>query len=114
MSLTTDSVFSASDEGVSQLYVSLLQALSSFGPVTADPKKTSIHLLNRTAFAGIHPRKNYLNLEFKSVAPIAGPRIQKSEQTSKHRFHNTVRLTDRAELDSELLAWLRAAYDLSS
>jgi hypothetical protein len=109
-----ESVFASSDPIVPELYAALLDALRALGVITAEPKKTSIHLVNRTGFAGVHPRKSYINVEFKSATPVEGTRIQKSEQISRNRFHNTVRLTSPAEIDRELLAWLRGAYELSA
>lgn len=114
MEPTAESVFAASDPIVPELYDALLRALQEFGAVTAEPKKTSIHLVNRTGFAGVHPRKGYLNLEFKSAAPVEAARIQKSEQISRNRFHNTVRVTNPADIDPELLGWLHNAYELSA
>lgn len=107
-------VFAASEPVVSELYAALLQALGSLGPVGTEPKKTCVHLVNRTGFAGVHPRKGYFNLEFKSTAPVQSTRVQKSEQISRNRYHNTVRITRYQEIDAELLQWLRAAYELSA
>ena len=47
---------------VKLLYQKLLKELGKFGKVVVEEKKTSIHLKNRVAFSGVHPRKNYLIL----------------------------------------------------
>ena len=49
----------------------------------------------------------------KSDREISSPRIHKSEQTSAQRFHHEVKLTSPAEVDSELVKWLKDAYELS-
>ncbi|HYJ78641.1 MAG TPA: DUF5655 domain-containing protein [Longimicrobiaceae bacterium] len=103
-----------SDPAVAELYAGLLGALAAVGAVTAEPKKTCVHLVNRTGFAGVHPRRGHLNLEIKSSSPIDSPRVAKCEQVSAHRFHNTVPLRAAAEVDAELLGWLRDAYQLST
>jgi Domain of unknown function (DUF5655) len=76
------------------------------------PKKTSIHLTRSVGFAGVHPRKSYLYLNIRTDYPIASPRIAKSEQVSKNRFHNELKLTSPDEIDAELLGWLKDAYAL--
>jgi hypothetical protein len=106
-------LFADKTASVRAVYDQLLLALSELGSIVAEPKKTSIHLVRKTGFAGVHPRKNALNLEFKSDHAIEHPRITKCEQISKHRFHNTVKLTTASEIDAELLDWLRAAYAIS-
>jgi hypothetical protein len=92
----------------------LLQAAAKFGPILEEPKKTSIHLVNKTALAGVATRKSALVLTIKSDRKLSSPRIHKSEQTSANRFHHEVKLTSPAEVDSELVQWLKDAYALSA
>jgi hypothetical protein len=96
-----------------QLYQDLLAALRGLGPFEVEVKKTSIHLVRKTAFAGVAPRKAHLVLTLKSDRPVASPRIFKSEQTSASRWHHEVKITAAEQIDAELLAWLRAGYELS-
>ena len=77
------------------------------------PKKTSIHLTNRTAFAGVATRKDALILTIKSAADIASPRVHKHEQTSANRWHLEVRLENPDQVDQEVIGWLRKAYELA-
>ncbi|HYN90020.1 MAG TPA: DUF5655 domain-containing protein [Ardenticatenaceae bacterium] len=98
---------------VRQVYDRLMAALQQFGPVVEEPKKTSIHLVNKSGFAGVHTRKGYINLEFKADRAVESPRIAKSEQVSRNRFHHLVRLESADDVDAELLAWLKEAYELS-
>jgi hypothetical protein len=91
-----------------------LKASARFGPVIEDPKKTSIHLVNKTAFAGVATRKSAIVLTIKSDRKLASSRIHKSEQTSASRYHHEVKLTSPADVDAELKDWLKAAYELSA
>ena len=111
---TVNSHFEGKDTAVRQIYDRLLQASGKFGPVAEEPKKTSIHLMNQTAFAGVATRKSALVLTIKSDRKLSSPRIHKSEQTSARRFHHEVKLTSPAEVDSELVRWLKDAYALSA
>ena len=106
--------FAKSDPAVHQTYRRILEAAREVGPVVEDPKKTSIHLVARTAFAGIATRRSALILTLKSAKDIRSPRIEKREQVSAHRWHVEVRLARPSEVDRQLTAWLSAAYALSS
>ena len=111
---TVKSHFEGKDAAVLQIYERLLKATGKFGPVAEDPKKTSIHLVNKTAFAGVATRKSAMVLTIKSDRKLSSPRIHKSEQTSAKRYHHEVKLTSPAEVDSELVKWLKDAYALSA
>ena len=106
--------FAGREPAIRKIYDRLLLVSGKLGPVREDPKKTSIHLVNKTAFAGVVTRKNAIILTLKSDREIASPRIHKSQQTSASRFHHEVRLTSPADVDAELTGWLKAAYELSA
>ena len=101
------------DPSVRALYDQLLSMLQALGPVTEDPKKTSIHLNRKSALAGVETRKDGLLLNIKSDHPIQSPRIEKAEQISAKRFHHKVRISSLGDLDEELNSWLKEAYLLS-
>ena len=105
--------FEACTPAVRAVYDRLLAAAKRFGPFQEEPKKTSIHLARKTAFAGIATRKSALILTLKSATDLKSPRISKHEQASANRWHLEVRLDDAAQVDGELVGWLKAAYDLA-
>lgn len=78
-----------------------------------DPKKTSIHLNRRVAFAGVATRKSALIVTLKSAADIQSERVVKHQHTSANRWHVDVRLDDRSDVDAELREWLSCAYALA-
>jgi len=110
---TIEDQFVGKNPDVRATYDRLLVALRAFGPVNEEPKKTSIHLANKSGFAGVHTRKNFIILNIRSDRAIESPRIVKSEQVSKNRFHQEVKLQSVQEVDAELLGWLKSAYELS-
>jgi hypothetical protein len=112
--MTVNAHFENRDAVVRQIYDRLLKSARTFGPVVEDPKKTSIHLVNRTAFAGVATRKSAIVLTIKADSDISSPRIHRSEQASARRFHHEVKLTSPADVDSELIGWLKHAYTLSN
>ena len=108
------SLFGGGDPAVLATYERLLVALAEIGSFTEEPKKTSIHLVRTSGFAGVHPRKRSLTLNLRIDHPLAGPRVARVEQVSKNRFHNEVKLERPEDVDAELIAWLREAYMLGA
>jgi len=100
-------------ETVKATYDAILSAARSLGPVGEDPKKTSIHLMRRTAFAGVATRRASLLLTLKSATDVRSRRIRRRERPSSNRWHLEIELTSPKEIDRELRAWLSHAYDLA-
>jgi hypothetical protein len=111
---TVMSHFEDKTPNVRKIYDQLLKRLRKVGSFAEDPKKTSIHLVNVTALAGVATRKDSLVLTIKSDRPLKSSRIHKSEQTSAQRFHHEVKLAAPADVDDELMGWLKDAYALSA
>ena len=110
---TVASHFEKSSPSVRDTYKSILKAARELGSVHEEPKKTSIHLVRKSAFAGIATRKDALILTLKSDRAVKSERIRRREQVSSHRWHVEIRLESPAEVDSEIRDLLRAAYDIS-
>ena len=106
--------FVGKDAIVRRIYDRLTEALGALGPITEEPKKTSIHLVNATALAGVATRRDYLILTVKGDRELMSPRIRKTERVSARRFHHELKLTSPADVDEELIGWLREAYSLSA
>ena len=98
---------------VKAIYAAILKAAKVLGPVTEEPKKTSIHLVRKSAFAGIATRKTALILTLKSATDLKSPRILKREQASANRWHLETKLETAKEVDREIVGWLKKAYDLA-
>jgi hypothetical protein len=99
---------------VRDIYDTIVSVAGQFGPVAEDPKKTSIHLNRRTAFAGIATRRDFLILTIKSARDLNSHRIFKREQASANRWHLEIKLSGVDEVDAELTGWIKEAYDLSA
>jgi hypothetical protein len=112
-SATVSQHFEGRDSVVKSIYDRILTGSRKFGPVIEEPKKTSIHPVNKSTFAGVVTRKNALILNIKSATPIKYERFARSEQVSAGRFHQEVKLTSPDEVDALLLGWLQEAYTLS-
>jgi hypothetical protein len=111
---TVEQHFSKCDVDLQKIYSSVIATVERFGAITVESKKTSIHICNRTAFAGIRVMSNCIALTIKSDKDIQNCRIVSHEQTSANRWHLVVKLHSAKDLDKELVNWLQNAYDLSS
>ena len=105
--------FASRSPEVREIYDRIIAEAKRFRPVVEDPKKTSIHLVNRTAFAGIQTRRDALVLTLKSTENIDSGRFAKREQASANRWYLDLKIVSPADIDDELLAWLEASYQLS-
>jgi len=110
---SVDSHFDGRSPAVREIYNAIVAASQKFGEIAEDPKKTSIHLNNKTAFAGIATRREFLILTIKSDRDIKSVRIFKREQTSANRWHHEIKLHNVKDVNAELKSWLKEAYHLS-
>ena len=106
-----DSLF-AGREVSKDLYRQLVNAVSKVGKFEEEVKKTCIHLVRKSAFAGVHPRKEHLLVTVKSAELIRSPRVLKAIRASKNRWYVDVRVAASADIDSELVSWVRNSDDL--
>lgn len=95
-------------------YAKVIAELGKFGPFKVEEKKTSLHLTNGRAFAGVHPRATGIILNLVLDAPLKSARVHKSEKVSANRHHVEFKLTDPADVDSELVGWMKDAYALTT
>jgi hypothetical protein len=114
MSISVKSHFEGKDPIVRQTYDAILASMKKVGRVTEDPKKTSIHLVNVTAFAGIATRKSHIILTLKSDRALTSDRIHRSEKVSANRYHHELKISTSEDVNAELVKWLKEAYALSS
>lgn len=105
--------FDNREPSVKATYVAILKAAKKLGPVREEAKKTSIHLVRKSAFAGVATRKKNLVLTLKSDSEVASDRILKRERTSANRWYFEIKLEAPQQVDREILGWLRKAYDLA-
>ena len=99
---------------VKATYAAILNAARKLGPVKEEAKKTSIHLVRKSAFAGVATRKTALILTLKSDTDVTSKRIAKREQASANRWHLEIKLETPAQVDREVMTWLAKAYQLAA
>lgn len=114
MDMSEDEIFSNKVSNVYEIYLKILYLLKEIGPFEIEFKKTSIHLLNKSSFGGVHPKKKWLDFNLVTNRQIEHERITKIEQVSKKRFHNNFRFYSEDELNQEFLVLLKESYQLMS
>jgi hypothetical protein len=101
------------DPKVRAIYDRILATARRHGTVAEEPKKTSIHLARKTAFAGIATRRESLILTLKLGRDVPSGRISKHERASANRWHLEIRLTEPEQVDAELQDWIGEAFQLA-
>lgn len=110
---TVNSHFEGRAPILRKTYDHLIKVLGRFGPLKEEPHKTSIHLVNHSALAGVEVRRDYILLNVKADHEIQSPRVVKTEKISAKRFHHKFKLSAPKEIDAEMKNWLKEAYELS-
>jgi len=95
-------------------YARVVAEARKLGPFEVEEKKTSLHLTHGRAFAGVHPRATGIILNLVLDAPLKSARVHKSEQVSANRHHVEFKLEDPADVDAQLVGWMKKAYSLTA
>ena len=105
-----DEMYSGAKAGMRPIHQKLMKEISRFGAFEIVPKKGYVSLRRKKQFAMIGPKTNTrfevgINArEFKKNARLV-------EQPKSSMCNYIVRLTDAKEVDSELIAWIKSAYE---
>ena len=94
------------------IYESLVRMLRTFGPVEIVPTKTRIGFQVRMTFAGAAFKRGGVELGFVLARRIDDPRFLKAETYSPRNHLYQVQLVSVDDLDDQVEAWLREAYDV--
>jgi hypothetical protein len=83
------------------------------GPYHVAPAKTRIAFLGRVRFAGITALSEAgMTCSFALPFPLTSPRFRRVAEVAPGWWVHRLRVTDVAELDGELLRWVRRSYRL--
>jgi len=92
------------------LFNHLCRELRKFGPLRIDAVASGINLIPKHHKGSVRVLNDRLHIGFLVSYPIGSPRIARRQQVGPSAFTHTVTLSDKAELDTELLSWLKNAY----
>ena len=101
-------------ESLRPIYDKLLDEIGKFGgDITVTPKKTSVSIIRKRQFALIKPAtKTRIDLGLKIKDKPTTDRLENSGPFGTMCTHR-VRLESADQVDAQLLAWLKEAYDHS-
>jgi hypothetical protein len=107
-----DELYSGPKAVLRPIHEALLDALRSFGEFEEAPKKAYISYRRKKQFATIGPAtKAQVEVGLNARALPSGVRLQ--ELPPGQMCNYRVRLGQPAEVDDELIGWIRSAYDAS-
>ncbi|MBJ2173784.1 DUF4287 domain-containing protein [Aureibaculum sp. A20] len=99
-------------EALFPIFEKLINTISTFGnDITITPKKTSVSLIRKKQFALIKPAtKTRIDLGLKLIDVPTTDRLENSGPFGTMCTHR-VQLNSSAEVDEQLLDWLKEAYE---
>ncbi len=102
-------------ESLKPIYDALILIMKSFGgDVTVTPKKGTVSIIRTRQFALIKPAtKSRIDLGLKLVGKATTERLGDSGPFGTMCTHR-VQLTDKDQIDTELINWLKEAYEQAS
>ena len=105
-----DEIYSGAKAGLRPIHERLMQAITRFGEFEIAPKKGYVSLRRKKQFAMLGPATNMrFEVGINSKTLQASPRLAAMPAGGMCNFK--VKLTDPNEVDEELVAWLRQAYE---
>lgn len=105
-----DEIYTGARAGFRPIHEKLIQEIDRFGEYEVAPKKGYVSLRRRKQFAMIGPKTN-TRFEVGINARDFKKNVRLLEQPKGSMCNYIVNLTDAKEVDSELIAWLRSAYE---
>ncbi len=105
-----DAIYAGAKSALRPLHARLMAEIGKLGAFEIAPKKSYVSLRRKKQFAMLGPAtKDQLELGLNSKALPPSPRLRTQPPASMCPY--TVRLGQAAEIDAELLAWVRSAFD---
>ena len=105
-----DEMYSGPKAGLRPIHEALLAELATFGEFETLPKKNYVSLRRKKQFAMIGPATNTrVDLGLNAKELPADPRLL--EQPKGSMCNYIVRLSGPAQVDADIFAWLRAAFE---
>jgi hypothetical protein len=96
---------------VKELVGVVLGAFARLGPHAVVPLKTMIVVRTASNFASLVVRRETLEVGFILPRNLTHQRIHKTERLAPEKYAHHTRLSSPADIDKQLAAWLREAYE---
>jgi hypothetical protein len=107
-----DRIYTGPKAALRPIHEKVMASVNGFGPFEIAPKKTYLSLRRKKQFATVGPATNTrveIGLNMRGVKGTS--RLEELPAGGMCQYR--VKLTSPAEVDAELIAWIRMAYDTS-
>lgn len=108
---TVDAHFKEKLSTTKELYDCLIKKIGKIGNITQDPVKTVILLGWRRKFCSIKVQSTQLKLQISLPRKISSSRVRKHIKKG-NIHHHLVILSEKGQIDDELIGWFEEAYAL--
>jgi hypothetical protein len=105
-----DEIYTGAKAGMRPIHEALMEQIVKFGAFEIVPKKGYVSLRRKKQFAMIGPKTN-TRFEVGINAKDLGKNARLLEQPKGSMCNYVVNITDAQEVDSELIAWIKSAYE---
>jgi len=105
-----DEIYSGAKAGFRPVHEKLMSAINKFGEFEIVPKKGYVSLRRKKQFAMIGPKTN-TRFEVGINAKDLKKNARLLEQPKGSMCNYIVNVSDAQEIDSELIAWLKSAFE---
>jgi hypothetical protein len=105
-----EEIYSGARAHMRPIHETLMKEISKFGEVEVAPKKGYVSLRRKKQFAMIGPKTN-TRFEVGINAKGLKKNARLLEQPQGSMCNYIINLTDAKEVDSELIAWIKSAYE---
>jgi len=110
MDIVLDDIYTGAKAGFRPIHEALIKHINKFGEFEIVPKKGYISLRRKKQFAMIGPKTN-TRFEVGINAKDFNKNKRLLEQPKGSMCNYIINLTDAKDVDAELVAWLKSAYE---
>jgi hypothetical protein len=110
MDIVLDDIYTGAKAGFRPIHEALMKHMDKFGEFEIVPKKGYISLRRKKQFAMIGPKTN-MRFEVGINAKDFNKNKRLLEQPKGSMCNYIINLTDAKDVDAELVAWLKSAYE---
>ena len=86
---------------------------NNIGPLKIETQPCCIHLVSNYTFGAVWALKDKIRIDFRTDFEINSKKTWKMIKMSSNRYLYYLDITDKKDIDKELLSWIKMAYDLN-
>ena len=106
-----DGIYSGAKAGLRPIHEAVMLEVSKLGNYEIEPKKGYISLRRKKQFAMLGPMGSSKRVELGLNIKDLPPAVRLIEQPKGSMCNYVVKLTDASQVDAELAAWIKFAYE---